>query len=191
MTMPYFPPPYQAQVPQDPPGEVPLNKPYYGISIGGALKRFFSKYAVFSGRASRSEYWWVALVFGVVYTVWLVGSFALAIAISPDSPEPPAILWVMLGLLLVAFLAVIVPSIAVGVRRLHDADLSGWLILLSLIPSVGWIIQIVLMVLPSKPEGARFDDDAPPCGYGEQPYPQAYPGASYPPPPSGPPPYQG
>jgi uncharacterized membrane protein YhaH (DUF805 family) len=50
-----------------------------------------------------------------------------------------------------------VPTIAVGVRRLHDANMSGWLYLINFIPLAGAFVLIVLLVLPPKPEGARFD----------------------------------
>ena len=64
-----------------------------------------------------------------------------------------------LGIALVAVwaLATLIPQIAVTVRRLHDANLSGWLVLLRLLPSVGDIVVLVLTVLPSNPAGARFD----------------------------------
>lgn len=52
-----------------PGGEPPLWAPYYGISFGGAVTRFFKKYATFSGRASRSEFWWWYLVNVVVAIV--------------------------------------------------------------------------------------------------------------------------
>ena len=49
------------------------------------------------------------------------------------------------------------PSLAVLVRRLHDANFSGFFVFIGLIPFVGGIILLVLTILPSKPEGARFD----------------------------------
>ena len=58
---------------------------------------------------------------------------------------------------MLAFLAIAVPSIAVTVRRLHDAGFSGWLYLVNLVPYVGGLVILVLTILPSKPEGARFD----------------------------------
>jgi uncharacterized membrane protein YhaH (DUF805 family) len=60
------------------------------------------------------------------------------------------------------FLAILVPSIAVTVRRLHDANLSGAFYFLGFVPSVGGIILLVLALLESRPEGARFDADAQP-----------------------------
>ncbi|WP_016995948.1 DUF805 domain-containing protein [Kocuria atrinae] len=60
-------------------------------------------------------------------------------------------------LFLVFLLAHIIPSIALAVRRLHDANMSGFLYLLILIPFLGSLILLVFFVLPSNPAGARFD----------------------------------
>ncbi|BCW09607.1 MULTISPECIES: DUF805 domain-containing protein [Paenarthrobacter] len=143
--------PYAAQA-----GEPPLWAPYYGAPIGAAVKRFFKKYAAFSGRASRSEYWWVALVLGVVGFVLqlLTGILGAAGATTTSSgtiPGPGAA--VGLILVLVFYLAVLIPSLALLVRRLHDANLSGWLALLVVVP----IVVFVLSLLPSNPAGQRFD----------------------------------
>ena len=64
-------------------------------------------------------------------------------------------------------LATFVPSLSLGVRRLHDTNQSGWLYLVSFIPYVGSIILIVLMAQASNPAGARFDDAAQPL-YGPE-----------------------
>ena len=88
-----------------------------------AVKTCFSKYADFNGRAKRPEYWWFAL-FGIVVSI------LLEFISSPAS-------W--------AFsLATMLPSLAVGSRRLHDVNKSGWLQLLWLIPILGWIYLIYL-----------------------------------------------
>ena len=49
------------------------------------------------------------------------------------------------------------PSLALTVRRLHDVNMSGWMVLLGLIPFVGGLIVLIFTLLPSKPEGQRFD----------------------------------
>lgn len=198
MTQPYpsFPQPVPyATGPQNPPGEVPLNKPYYGIGFGGAMKRFFQKYATFSGRASRSEYWWAYLGMMLVFLGLFILTFGLTAAtggFEADQQDPPAVFLLGMGVIVILFLAVIVPSIAVSVRRLHDANLSGWLYLLSLVPWVGGIVIIVLMCQGSKPEGARFDDDFagfpyPPGGYPPPYGAPGYPQAGYPAQPPAPP----
>lgn len=154
-------PPYgQNPYGQNPYGQTPgapaagdpgtLDLPYYGIGFVPAVKRAFAKYARFDGRASRSEYWWFALGY---FLLILVSYIPLAIGAAAESS---AITLIGLLIFAVIFLGTIVPSIAVAVRRLHDANFSGWLYLISIIPC-GSIVLLVLLVLPSKPEGARYD----------------------------------
>jgi uncharacterized membrane protein YhaH (DUF805 family) len=144
-----------------PTGPVPLWAPYYGAPIGEAAKRFFKKYATFTGRASRSEYWWWTLISGVVSIVLnIIMSVAGAAGATVDAngatvPGPGAVVGIIL--LVVWGLAVIVPSLALVVRRLHDVNFSGWVILIGLVPFIGGLALLVFMLLPSKPEGQRFD----------------------------------
>ncbi|MEA5455953.1 DUF805 domain-containing protein [Sinomonas sp. JGH33] len=152
-----YQPPYASQ------GPVPLWLPYYGAPPLEAVKRFWTKYVVFSGRASRSEYWWwfliSALVSGIINAAGSTGGGSTSTSSALDG------LW---------FLATVVPSLALGARRLHDVNLSAWLLLLALIPVLGWIALVVLMILPPSPLGQRFD--RPPA-----PYPPNSPYSPYPP----------
>ena len=91
------------------------------MTFGESIKTCFSKYADFSGRASRSEYWW-----------WFLFLLLAGLATGIVSEKLSALL----------SLATILPSLAVGARRLHDIDKSGWFQLLNLIPFIGWIIVI-------------------------------------------------
>lgn len=94
------------------------------------------KYAVFDGRASRREYW-----------LWILVNLVIAIAIEVlylAVADFFAIVGVIYGL------ATIVPHLAVGARRLHDHNKSGWLQLINLVPLIGWIIVLILMVLPGN-----------------------------------------
>jgi uncharacterized membrane protein YhaH (DUF805 family) len=148
------------------PSSVPLELPYYGAPPVEAVKRFWKKYAVFAGRASRSEYWWWALASAIVSGILnAAGSTA-------DGRTATSA-----GLSGLWFLATIVPSLAVGARRLHDANLSALLLLLALIPVLGWIALLVMMILPPNPAGQRFDR------LPAQPYPPnpPYPEPPYPP----------
>ncbi|MCC6192867.1 MAG: DUF805 domain-containing protein, partial [Burkholderiales bacterium] len=103
----------------------------------GVLK----KYAVFEGRARRKEYWMFILfnliVAAILNTVdWMVGTGGLLGGIYG--------------------LAVLIPGIAVTVRRLHDTGRSGWWILIVLVPLVGWIILLIFMVLDSHPGDNQY-----------------------------------
>jgi uncharacterized membrane protein YhaH (DUF805 family) len=151
----------QQNQPVAPADAVPLWAPYYGAPIGEAAKRFFKKYATFTGRASRSEYWWWTLISGVVSTVLnIIMTAAGAAGATVDAngntvPGPGAVIGIIL---LVAWgLAVLVPSLALTVRRLHDVNFSAWMIFIGLVPFIGGLALLVFMVLPSKPEGQRFD----------------------------------
>ena len=95
------------------------------------------KYAVFDGRAKRSEYWLFMLIHVII-------SIILGLI--------PLVLDWFLVVEVVYFLALLVPVLAVGARRLHDSGKSGWLQLILLIPLIGWIIVIILMALPSDDE---------------------------------------
>ena len=92
------------------------------------------KYAVFDGRATRSEYWLFLLVHVII-------SIILGLI--------PLVLDWFLIVEVVYFLALLVPALAVGARRLHDSGKSGWLQLILLVPLIGWIIVLVLLALPS------------------------------------------
>ena len=93
------------------------------------------KYAKFFGRARRSELWYFALFnFIVSLGLGMVDAFT------------------GLGFLSSVYgLAVLVPSLAVGVRRLHDTGKSGWWILVGLVPLIGWIVLIVFYLQDSQP----------------------------------------
>jgi len=105
------------------------------------------KYAVFSGRSRRKEYWFFVL-FVVIISIVLSIIDALIGAYDGSSG---------VGLLSGIFsLAVLIPGIAVSVRRLHDTDRSGWWILLGLIPIIGHIILIVFYVQDSTPGTNRY-----------------------------------
>jgi uncharacterized membrane protein YhaH (DUF805 family) len=89
----------------------------------------FKKYADFNGCASRPEFWWWALFV-------FLGSMALGIVSNTLS-----------GLFA---LGTLVPYIAVGARRLHDTDKSGWLQLVGIVPIIGWILAIYWLAQPTK-----------------------------------------
>lgn len=105
------------------------------VNIQGAVKRFFDNYANFRGRSSRSEYWYIQLVSLFISMI--------DTAVNSDT---------FTNVLGVAYLAVIIPSLAVGVRRLHDIGKSAWYLLWVLLPIIGWIVLLVAYVTESKPQ---------------------------------------
>ena len=159
------PPPGQPYQPQGAPqGPVPLRAPLYGASFGDAVRRFFKKYADFTGRASRSEYWWwILLQFLIGLALWLL-AFILGVAgpitSSDDSRLASPGFWVIVVIATVWGLATLVPHLAVTWRRLHDANLAGPWWFLSFVP-FGSIVILVFTLLQSNPQGARFDRPTP------------------------------
>ncbi|WP_022963882.1 DUF805 domain-containing protein [Halopseudomonas pelagia] len=108
------------------------------------------KYAVFSGRARRKEYWFFAL-FNML--AMLVLSFVDGM-IGLYSMEAG------MGLLSGIYaLAILIPSLAVTVRRLHDISRSGWWILIAFIPLIGALVLLVFTVLDSKPGSNQYGPD--------------------------------
>lgn len=171
MTAPQYPKPqYPSQAPGGFAAAPPLWAPYYGAPFKEAVQRVFKKYATFTGRASRAEYWWWALVgavVGVVLNIIISAGMVTSTstysgyAYSAPTLGPVSIIGVILAV--VWGLAVVVPSLALTVRRLHDVNMSGWMILLGLIPFVGGIIVLVFTLLPPKSEGQRFDQPTAPA----------------------------
>lgn len=103
--------------------------------------RVLKKYAVIEGRARRMEYWMFFLINVIIGTS--LGIIEVLLGIAPGTET--SILGGIYGL------AVMVPGIAVAVRRLHDTGRSGWWLFLGLIPIIGAIILLVFMVLDSEP----------------------------------------
>lgn len=108
------------------------------------LKVVKDNYANFEGRARRREYWMFILAYFIIY-------FAVAIVAAILSSISGTLGSIVYGLLSLGALAVLVPSLAVGVRRLHDIGKSGWFLLVGLIPLVGAIWLIILLATDGTP----------------------------------------
>ncbi|MDE0773832.1 MAG: DUF805 domain-containing protein [Ulvibacter sp.] len=100
-----------------------------------------NQYADFNGRARRKEYW-MFFLFNMVFA-----TVALLIDIAAGTANLDSGSGVFQG---IYSLAVLIPGLAVGVRRLHDVGKSGWMLLIALIPIIGAIWLLVLMVTDSK-----------------------------------------
>jgi len=99
------------------------------------------KYADFGGRARRTEYWMFFLFNFIIGIVLSVADYVLGTG----------------GIIGALFtLALLIPAVAVGVRRLHDTDRSGWWLLIAFVPLIGAIVLIIFFVLDSSPGDNRF-----------------------------------
>jgi uncharacterized membrane protein YhaH (DUF805 family) len=113
------------------------------MGFAEAVQTVLSKYAVFNGRASRPEYWWFVLAQAIVVLILDI------LVASTGSGAIQAIL-------VIVWLALVLPSLAVGCRRLHDTDKTGWWLLIGLIPIVGTIVLIVFFVQPGTLGDNRY-----------------------------------
>lgn len=105
-------------------------------------------YANFQGRAARSEYWFFALFIFIVAAILSALMFA---TVDFNTGQISSLGYVIIAVLAVFYLAILIPSIAVAVRRLHDRNMSGWwylgFIVLSAIPFVGIVAAIAMLVI--------------------------------------------
>jgi uncharacterized membrane protein YhaH (DUF805 family) len=103
------------------------------------------KYADFSGRAQRREYWMFYLLYVIIAVALNVVFGLIGAAIARDGSG-----WALGGVVVALFsIALIIPSVAVMVRRLHDIGRTGWWVLISLIP-FGSLVLLVFAVLDSQ-----------------------------------------
>lgn len=127
------------------------------MSFTQAISSVFGKYAVFHGRASRSEFWWwflfVMLLFAVLNLI--DGYFILPMLgfepFEENGGQPLSVL-VALGVFL--------PNLAVAIRRLHDSDRTGWWILIGFVPVVG-IVVLIYFYVQRGTEGSNSHGEPP------------------------------
>ena len=108
------------------------------------------KYAVFSGRSRRMEFWYFVLFNLIVY---IVLSLVDALLGTYNVVQGVGLLSSIYGL------AVLIPTLALWVRRLHDIDRTGWWILINLIPLIGTIVLLVFALTPGTPGSNRYGPD--------------------------------
>ena len=109
------------------------------------------KYAEFTGRSRRKEYW--------MFVLLTIGIYVLASILDRIAGMNGLIAGVYGPITTVVELGLLVPSIAVSIRRLHDTDRSGWWLLIGLVPIVGGIVLLVFMVLEGTHGANRFGAD--------------------------------
>ena len=122
------------------------------MGFAEAIKSFWSNYAMFKGRARRSEYWFIQLF--LIITNVAVGAIDLALMngdvdrfIANGGGGIVGLVWI---------LVTIVPALAVLVRRLHDTGKSGWWVLMGFVPFAGAIVLFVFTVLDSTPGENKY-----------------------------------
>jgi uncharacterized membrane protein YhaH (DUF805 family) len=122
--------------------------------------KVLKQYVDFSGRARRTEYWMFTLFNLIIAVVLGFVDRALGFGSFTGSASGGVAFSASLGLLGGLYsLAVLLPSLAVGVRRLHDTDRSGWWLLIGLIPLIGGIVLLVFFVIEGTRGPNRFGAD--------------------------------
>jgi len=117
------------------------------------------RYAEFGGRSGRKEYWMFFLLCMIVY---MVPTILLVTGMTQSAMTPGAgsgLVAIAFGLFGLFALAVFIPTIAVQVRRFHDQDKSGWMLLLAFIPYLGGLIVLIFMCLEGTRGPNRFGPD--------------------------------
>ncbi len=113
--------------------------------------KVLKNYTEFEGRARRKEYW----MFTLVNLLIVMGLQAVLFMVAGMNPESSLGL-LLSGILGIYSLGVFIPSLAVGVRRLHDTGRSGWWLLISLVPVIGFIVLLVFLVQDSQAGSNRY-----------------------------------
>lgn len=160
-----------------------LDLPWYGIGFGQAIKRAFQKYVRFDGRASRSEFWWfylfnaiVSFVLSIPYEIVNVHE-TMSAETNGSTPHVGTLFLAQIPVYIWG-LAVLLPTLGITWRRLHDTNRSGAWWFLNFACGIGGIVPLIMCIFDSNPEGQRFDRIQNPGGYGQAPggYP---PGPGY------------
>lgn len=130
------------------------------MTFAQAVKTCFSKYVSFEGRAARPEFWWFYLFTILVFIAEaIVLLIFLGVSAAANSVEWLWIIWLVVMVL--TGLALVLPTISVSVRRLHDTHNSGWLWWIQLVPYIGTVVYLVLMLLPTYPVSNKYGEYTP------------------------------
>lgn len=141
------------------------------MSFIESIRTVLSKYAAFSGRARRSEYWWYTLAYGIVmtvlYSVLIVPGLTEYMAALTEAaanptgtvPAAPGSLTTGYVIFSLVALALLLPTLGVTVRRLHDTNRSGYWVFLHLVVFVGQIVLIAFAAQAGTPGENRFGAD--------------------------------
>ncbi len=115
-----------------------------------------NRYAQFSGRASRSEFWYFALFYFIINIILvIIDTYVINPMLGLTALEAASG-----GILQIVYaLALLIPSLALSIRRLHDIGKSGWWYLLVFIPILGWLALLYFDILDSKPGSNEYGDN--------------------------------
>ncbi len=129
------------------------------MSLGESLTSVFNKYATFTGRARRSEYWWFSICYYAIQLIFNFASFGMMAGVLSGemSYNDPSYSLIMMASVVIG-LGLFLPSLAVTVRRLHDIGKSGWNILWAAIPLIGVIIILVWMCQDSDVVANKYGE---------------------------------
>ncbi|MEY2343118.1 DUF805 domain-containing protein [Acidithiobacillus sp. IBUN Pt1247-S3] len=121
--------------------------------INAYTNTIFNNYFRFDGRMARAEFWWFTLcnfliIFAFVILAGIFGAFAAG--------EHSLFSSFVILIYALYMLAILLPSLGAQARRLHDVDLSAWLLLLNLIPYIGAIALTIIYIFPAKTGGAKY-----------------------------------
>jgi len=134
---------------------VAVHSPQCNAPTSNPWTACFRKYATFSGRARRKEYWCFVLINNLVYGIimFIAGICAANLSRAGHYQQKDMEAFMALGIIacLIYGLTTVLPTLAVTVRRLHDTGRSGWFMLILLIPIVGPIVFLITMLLDSQP----------------------------------------
>ena len=150
----YVPPPQPVYQPYQPPYPTPpLAARPAGTEKNGW--RYFvgavEKFAVFSGRARRAEYWWFALFYGIVYLLVYVINAGIQASLADESMNWVSAVYSLVQLISLQML-LFLPTLGVSIRRIHDTGKSGWFLLVP-------IYNLILMFTAGTPGPNQYGPD--------------------------------
>lgn len=129
------------------------------FNLISAYKSMFKKYAQFSGRSRRSEYWYAMFMNTIIIFVFeLIMLVPITKGIINNNLSTGETIFTMAGWLIffLYYLAILIPSLSMTVRRLHDIGKSAWWLLIGFIPYIGSIILFIFSVLDSQPGANKY-----------------------------------
>jgi uncharacterized membrane protein YhaH (DUF805 family) len=120
-------------------------------------KAMINNYANFYGRARRKEYWYTFLVNILIFAFFIFVPYLLTAFFEAENNSSFEFIRTFFGILLfILFALFLIPNLAVSIRRLHDTGISGWFMLISLIPIIGRLILFIFLLTDSKDESNKW-----------------------------------